>query len=248
MGISRDSRHKKRATGGRQVSIRKKRAYEKGRPPANTKLGSMKVKRIRVHGGNHKVRAIRLDHGNFAWGAENCTRAARIVDVVYNAANIEFVRTKTLVKNTIVTIDAGPFKAWYLMHYGVDLGKKKVKDTTKTEDADKDKDKETTDPKKVVKTGKKKKVYDYAGFKHDGPDKASRQTLRKWINRSKEAKMDTLLRDSFLGGRLLACIASRPGQVGHADGYVLDGKELEFYKKKLKKKKKKKKKKVLCVD
>ena len=37
-------------------------------------------------------------------------------------------------------------------------------------------------------------------------------------------------------GRLYACITSRPGQVGKADGYLLEGKELEFYIKKLEKK------------
>lgn len=34
-----------------------------------------------------------------------------------------------------------------------------------------------------------------------------------------------------------ACIASRPGQCGRADGYVLEGKELEFYLRKIKAKK-----------
>ena len=34
-----------------------------------------------------------------------------------------------------------------------------------------------------------------------------------------------------------ACLASRPGQVGRADGYILEGKELEFYLRKIKAKK-----------
>jgi small subunit ribosomal protein S8e len=34
------------------------------------------------------------------------------VAVVYNASNNELVRTKTLVKNCIVSIDAAPFKQW----------------------------------------------------------------------------------------------------------------------------------------
>lgn len=38
-------------------------------------------------------------------------------------------------------------------------------------------------------------------------------------------------------GRLLACISSRPGQSGRADGYLLEGDELAFYLKKLQKKK-----------
>jgi len=33
-------------------------------------------------------------------------------------------------------------------------------------------------------------------------------------------KLDAHLEEQFAGGRLLACIASRPGQCGRADGYV----------------------------
>ena len=47
------------------------------------------------------------------------------MDVVYNASNNELVRTKTLVKNAIVQVDATLFKQWYLQRYGVDLSKKK---------------------------------------------------------------------------------------------------------------------------
>ena len=36
----------------------------------------------------------------------------RIIDIVYNACNNELVRTKTLVKNAIVVIDATPFRQW----------------------------------------------------------------------------------------------------------------------------------------
>merc|ERR1712107_210401 len=59
---------------------------------------------------------------------ENCTRKVRILDVVYNATSNELVRTKTLLKNTIVQIDAQPFKQWYLKRYGVDLVKRSSKD------------------------------------------------------------------------------------------------------------------------
>jgi small subunit ribosomal protein S8e len=42
-----------------------------------------------------------------------------------------------------------------------------------------------------------------------------------------EAKIDILLESQFAAGRLYASISSRPGQSGRADGYVLEGKELE---------------------
>merc|ERR1719218_235195 len=74
-----------------------------------------------------KYRALRLDSGNYAWGSENCTKKVRILDVVYNATSNELVRTKTLMKNAIVQIDAQPYKQWYLKRYGADLGKKKKK-------------------------------------------------------------------------------------------------------------------------
>ena len=35
----------------------------------------------------------------------------------------------------------------------------------------------------------------------------------------------------------VACVSSRPGQSGRCDGYILEGKELEFYQKKLRSKK-----------
>uniref|UniRef100_A0A2I3G5R5 40S ribosomal protein S8 n=1 Tax=Nomascus leucogenys TaxID=61853 RepID=A0A2I3G5R5_NOMLE len=45
---------------------------------------------------------------------------------------------------------------------------------------------------------------------------------------------NSLLEEQFQQGKLLGCIASRPGQCGQADGYVLEGKELEFYLRKIK--------------
>ena len=124
MGISRDSRHKRRLTGGRMPIHQKKRAFEKARPVSNTKLVNDKarIRRVRVRGGNFKFRALRLKEGNFNWASESITKKTRILDVVYNASNNELVRTKTLVKNCIVTIDATPFAEWYAAHYGVAIG------------------------------------------------------------------------------------------------------------------------------
>lgn len=42
-----------------------------------------------------------------------------------------------------------------------------------------------------------------------------------------ESKIDPLLESQFGAGRLYAAISSRPGQCGRADGYILEGKELE---------------------
>ena len=112
------------------------------RPAAMTKLAPQRIHTVRVRGGNKKYRALRLDTGNFSWASEATARktrsvlhnaaqlltctctwqnmsteqhlkdCTRIIDVVYNACNNELVRTKTLVKNAIVVIDAAPFRQW----------------------------------------------------------------------------------------------------------------------------------------
>ncbi|KAH8582282.1 40S ribosomal S8 [Cryptosporidium sp. chipmunk genotype I] len=205
MGISRDSRHKHRATGGRMPIVIKKRKYEMGRPASNTKLGtSPRVRVVRCRGGNKKFRALRLDSGNYSWGSQGISRKARIMEVVYNASNNELVRTKTLVKNAIVVIDATPFRQFYLQRYGVELGRRK-----NTEETGNEKD----------------------------TQKASGHLLATRKARLMNNVIDPLVEEQFGIGRLLACVSSRPGQCGRCDGYILEGKELEFYKKKLEKKK-----------
>ncbi|XP_078741009.1 small ribosomal subunit protein eS8 [Lampetra fluviatilis] len=211
MGISRDTWHKRRKTGGKRKPLHKKRKYElgrppAGRPPANTKLGVKRVHVLRVRGGNKKFRALRLDNGNFSWGSEGCTRKSRIIDVVYNASNNELVRTKTLVKNCIVQIDSGPYRQWYEAHYALPLGRKKGAKLTAEEE-------------EVLNK------------------KRSKKTQHKYEERRKNAKLAPLLDEQFMQGKLLACLASRPGQCGRADGYVLEGKELEFYLRKIRAKK-----------
>jgi small subunit ribosomal protein S8e len=131
MSISRNSRHKRRATGGRMPIHKKKRKFEMGRVPTMTKLGAKKIINVRGRGGNVKRRALRCDSGNFAWGSEAMAAKTRVLDCAYNATNNELVRTKTLVKNTIVSIDATPFRQWYLKKYDVELNKKKVEESNK---------------------------------------------------------------------------------------------------------------------
>ena len=201
MGINRDSRHKRRQTGGRMPIHKKKRAFEKARPVSNTKLVSdaARVRRVRVRGGNFKFRALRLREGNFNWASEQVTRKTRIIDVVYNASNNELVRTKTLVKNCIVQIDSTPFAQWYLNHYSVNLNKKRD-----------------------IKA----------------PEPQTERAKKRIEGRKATRVIDSKVADQFSQQRLLACISSRPGQSGRADGYLLEGKELEFYVKKIEARKK----------
>ena len=130
MSISRNSRHKRRATGGRMPIHKKKRKFEMGRVPSMTKIGAKRVIFVRGRGGNIKTRALKNDHGNFSWGSEAISCKTRILDTVYNATNNELVRTKTLVKNTIVSVDSTPFRQWYLKKFDVELNKNKLEETS----------------------------------------------------------------------------------------------------------------------
>lgn len=48
-------------------------------------------------------------------------------------------------------------------------------------------------------------------------------------------KVEPALERQFEAGRLYAVIASRPGQSGRVDGYVLEGEELAFYQRAIRK-------------
>ncbi|EEQ29384.1 ribosomal protein S8A [Microsporum canis] len=136
MGISRDSRHKRSATGAKRAHYRKKRAFEKGRQAANTRIGPKRIHTVRVRGGNQKFRALRLESGNFSWGSEGLSRKVRVIAVAYHPSNNELVRTNTLTKSAVVQVDAAPFRQWYEAHYGQPLGRRRQQ---KAADASEDK-------------------------------------------------------------------------------------------------------------
>ncbi|KAF2804060.1 40S ribosomal protein S8-B [Mytilinidion resinicola] len=196
MGISRDSRHKRAATGAKRAYYRKKRAFEKGRQPANTRIGAKRIHLVRTRGGNRKFRALRLDSGNFSWGSEGIAKKVRVIAVAFHPSNNELVRTNTLTKSAVVQIDAAPFRQWYEAHYGTQLGRRRqVKGAEKEEEKKRSKSVEKKHAARVAATG----------------------------------KVESALEKQFEAGRLFAVVASRPGQSGRVDGYVLEGEELAFY-------------------
>merc|ERR1712146_630763 len=202
MGISRDSFHKRRKSGGKLTKWRMCRKFELGRQSSNSKIGHEKrIRTVRTRRGNTKYRALRLDTGNFSWGTESITRKTRLLNVAYNSTNNELVRTNTLVKSGIVQIDAAPFKQWYEQFYGVKIGRK------------------------GANKGEEEEV------------KQSSSLQRKIKKRQQTRVLTKEIENQFNTGRLYAKIASRPGQSGRCDGYILEGAELKFYLSKMSKKK-----------
>ena len=200
MGISRDSRHKRSASGAKRAYYRKKRAFEKGRQPANTRIGPKRIHLVRTRGGNRKFRGLRLESGNFSWGSEGISRKVRIVGVAFHPSNNELVRTNTLTRSAVVQVDATPFRQWYEAHYGQPLGRRRQ---AKAEE-------------EIVKTSKSVESKQHDRFVASG-------------------KAEAALERQFEAGRLYALIASRPGQSGRCDGYILEGEELAFYQRAIRK-------------
>lgn len=130
---------------------------------------------VRTRGGNRKFRALRLETGNFAWASQGTARKTRVLDVIYNASNNELVRTKTLVKNCIITIDATPFKQYYEAHYLLPLGRKK--------------------------DGKQMQLAE--GEEDPLTKKRGKDALKKYEARQKFAKVEPALEEQFVQGRLL---------------------------------------------
>jgi len=81
-----------------------------------------------------------------------------------------------------------------------------------------------------VELGKKKAT-------DDATKKASHHVEHKRAKNAEGRVIDQSVADQFKAGRLMARLSSRPGQCGRADGYILEGRELEFYLKKMHKKK-----------
>ena len=182
----------------------KKRAYEKGRPNAQTKIGEKRIRKVRVRGGNFKFRALRLNTGNFVWQSEGFVSKTKIMSVAYHPSDLEFVRTNTLVKRSIIRIDSHPFKNYIIKQYFSD--KNGENDNSKGIDID---------------------------IQNWTSDKMNKTSLERLRNRN---PMDPKLLEQINKGIVLACVTSRPGQSGRCDAYLLEGKELEFYQKKISKK------------
>lgn len=95
----------KRVTGARVRGVRKKRKYEIGSLPTHTKLGERKVVRKKTKGGGLKLRAISANHANVF--VEGKTKKVKILDVVANPANPDFVRQKIITKGALIKTEVG---------------------------------------------------------------------------------------------------------------------------------------------
>jgi len=207
MGITRDSLHKRRATSGKKKVWHKKRKYEMGRQAAMTKLSS-----------NKTVRRVRVRGGNYKF------RALRM-DTGNFSWGTEAVTCRTRVLDVVYNASNN------------ELVRMKILVKNAIVQIDATPFRQWYQKHYGEEVGKKKLKGKKEGEEVPEEPKKSEALMAKLEKRLKDHKLDPHLEEQFASGRLYAAISSRPGQCGRCDGYILEGKELEFYLRKMPKKK-----------
>ena len=101
-------RSKRKRTGGRLRSIRKKRKAELGRLPSNTNIGETRKQVFNSRSKAQKIRALSTDKVTVSDGKKSIV--ATIENVVDNAANLNYVRRNIITKGAIIDTSAGRAK------------------------------------------------------------------------------------------------------------------------------------------
>jgi len=98
----------KKPSGGKKRRHRKKRKYELGRPPTETRASDRDVRKIiRVRGGNVKVRIRAVAYANIVVPGENKAVKAKILSVVESPANPEYARRGIITKGALIRTEIG---------------------------------------------------------------------------------------------------------------------------------------------
>ncbi|HDI74445.1 MAG: 30S ribosomal protein S8e [Thermoprotei archaeon] len=99
----------RKPTGGMKRPHRKvKRKCHMGRPPTLTTLGEENiVKKIRVRGGNFKLRLKKVAYANVFIPSKGVCQKARILKVVKNPANRQYARRQIITKGCIISTELG---------------------------------------------------------------------------------------------------------------------------------------------
>ncbi len=100
-------RSRRKPTGGLYRPHRKKRKYEMGRPQVETLIGERKIKKVRVRGGNYKIKLFRDMFANVYVPKEGKVVRAEIKRVVENPAHVHYARRNVITKGAIIETSVG---------------------------------------------------------------------------------------------------------------------------------------------
>lgn len=101
---------RRKTTGGKFKSRRKKRKFEMGRDQIKATVGAHKVKIIRVMGGNSRVRVLVGGEANVLNPKTKKSKKSKILNVVENAANPHYVRRNIITKGAVIATELGKAK------------------------------------------------------------------------------------------------------------------------------------------
>ena len=94
-------------TGGLIRLFRKKRKFELGSPPVHTKIEKEEKKITRTKGGGSKVKNFQTQTVNVLDPSSKQIKKVKILDVIENPANPQWVRRKIITKGTIIKTELG---------------------------------------------------------------------------------------------------------------------------------------------
>ena len=100
---------------------------------------------------------------------------------MYNPSNNELLRTKTLVKNAIVSIDGNPFRLWFESHYSVPIGRRKSAANQNKTAAEKKAELAAKFAKKASKAVKRKFALRKSWLSFNPPWKISSSKVVCWL-------------------------------------------------------------------
>ncbi|TAL48605.1 30S ribosomal protein S8e [archaeon] len=97
----------RKKTGGLISLMRKKRLAELGSIPVMTRIGAEKKKSQRTKGGSFKTKTFSTEFANVLDRKTKQTKRVKILDVVSNPANSDFVRMKIITKGVVIKTELG---------------------------------------------------------------------------------------------------------------------------------------------
>ncbi|MEM2882550.1 MAG: 30S ribosomal protein S8e [Candidatus Bathyarchaeia archaeon] len=102
--------HKRKRTGGKRKPFRGKRAFERGGPPSETRLGERKALRRRARGGGLKVKLLSTNVANVVDPDTGKCQIVEVKGVVKNPANVDYQRRGIVTKGAIISTPLGKAK------------------------------------------------------------------------------------------------------------------------------------------
>lgn len=98
---------KRKATGGKIIPARKKKKFELGREPTKTQIGDVKTARLKSMGFVKKTAVISSNVASVSDPATKKVAKAKIIKIVENKANAQYVKQGIITRGAILETDKG---------------------------------------------------------------------------------------------------------------------------------------------